>query len=95
MGATEEDKEEFQELSYKLTFSADLEELVDFLEKLDSSDRLLRLDRLEITPKWKSTYGGGIYEMRIPSSKDLLVKVTVSTPAAQPPTAPVDTEATP
>ncbi|MCK4627636.1 MAG: hypothetical protein KAT56_01460 [Sedimentisphaerales bacterium] len=74
----------FQELGYTLTFSADLEDLVEFLAKLDASERLLLLDRLEITNKWKSSFGG-LYEMRVPSSKDLLVKVTFSIPAAPEP----------
>jgi len=80
-----EGHELFQELSYKLTFSADLEDLVEFLSKLDASERLLLLGRLEITNKWKSSYGG-LYEMRVPSSKDLLAKVTFSIPAAPEPT---------
>jgi len=79
-----EGHELFQELSYKLTFSADLEDLVEFLAKLDASERLLLLGRVEITNKWKSSFGG-LYEMRVPSSKDLLVTVTFSIPAAPAP----------
>jgi len=86
-----EDREAFQILSYKVTFSANLEELVDFLIELDQSERLVQIDQLRITSKGLGTPRGS-YSMTLPSSADLEVVFTVSIPAAQSPSVPLEEE---
>ena len=80
-GAVMQDHEEFQTLSYKLTFSADLDDLVEFLDRLDLSEKLLRVERLEIFIKRKISSYATRYETSLPSTKNLFVTVTVSIPA--------------
>ncbi|MBN1765079.1 MAG: hypothetical protein JW860_07470 [Sedimentisphaerales bacterium] len=76
VGRLMDENNDFQVLSYKLTFPVDLEDLVEFLAQIDSSDTLLHIDRIEIT-KRKAPLPG--------RPQDLMVKMTVSTPAtAQP-----------
>lgn len=71
-----ETNEQFQQLSYDLNFNSDLEDLVEFLDDLDRSTQLLRIDRLHITKK-NTGFGFG----RLLT--DLSVEMTVSIPAAQ------------
>lgn len=78
------DNQEFQMLRYKLVFPADLKDLVEFLHRLDSSDRLIRIDRLQINRR-KTSYSN-YYETPLPSTKDLTVEITISIPTAVPKT---------
>ena len=71
-----ESNEQFQQLSYDLNFNSDLEDLVEFLDDLDRSTQLLRIDRLHIT---KKNIGFGFGRLLT----DLSVEMTVSIPAAQ------------
>ena len=82
------DNPEFQVLRCKLSFSVDLPALVEFLASLDTSERLLRIERLDINRKevLRPTYGypGRSYEMDLPSSRTevLSVTMTIATPAS-------------
>jgi hypothetical protein len=71
---------EFQELSYKLVFSANLKDLAMFLARLDESDKLLRIDSLNISCKIIPQYDR--YRMPLLSTADLQVELTVTIPAA-------------
>ena len=70
----------FREFSYQLTFWANLEDLVEFLAQLDQSERLVRIDNLEISHR-KVVYRDR-YTAFLPGARDLLVKVTATIPAA-------------
>jgi len=71
---------EFQELSYKLVFSANLKDLAMFLARLDESDKLLRIDNLNISCKAVPHYDR--YRMPLLSTADLEIGLTVTIPAA-------------
>ncbi|MBI9017878.1 MAG: hypothetical protein JEZ07_11530 [Phycisphaerae bacterium] len=64
----------YQTLSYNLTFSSDLYSLSEFLSQLDNSERLLRIEKLDITKKKSSIYS---------IEPDLTINLTVSIPAVK------------
>ena len=70
----------FKILTYKRTFHADIEELVDFLARLDSSYELLCAEKVTISRLAPFT---SRYDMRLPSTKTagMLVEISVATPA--------------
>ncbi len=76
------ENQEFQILSYKVVFTAYLEDLVELLDRLNTSDRLIRIDQLQITRR-KTAYAG-YYETPLPSTKELTVEIIISTPTAIP-----------
>jgi len=71
---------DFQELSYKLIFSANLKDMAMFLARLDESDKLLRIDNLNISCRIIPQYDR--YRMPLLSPADLQVELTVTIPAA-------------
>ena len=82
---------EFQELSYVFDFSADLSDLTEFLGKLDHSDELLRITRLDMKRNPQSRPVSQSLFLRVPDtvrSGALTVRITVSLPAAQQPPEP-------
>ncbi len=79
-GKSIKDHEEFQLLTYKLTFSAAPGDLAKFLGALDKSDKLLCIDSMDVSSKKDSS--PGYYSMALSSTKDLTVNIDVSIPAA-------------
>lgn len=75
----------FQILRYQLSFYCDLEDLVEFLARLDSSQELLRVEFLRVSPR-KTAYPVR-YDLLLPGSRrgDLSVDMTVAIPAAASP----------
>jgi len=73
---------QFQVLKFKLKFSTDLEQLVQFLAQLDSSERLLRVENPRITSKQRSGYGSIGRFLTQRQHTVLTVTVTVAIPAA-------------
>jgi hypothetical protein len=71
---------DFQELSYKLIFSANLKDMAMFLARLDESDKLLRIDSLYVSCRIIPQYD--LYRMPLLSTADLQVELTVTIPAA-------------
>ena len=76
----------FQVLSCDLKFYTDLADLVEFLDRLDSSEELLRVQRLSVSRRPSLYSSARRYVRELPSSRvmDLWVEMTVATPAALP-----------
>lgn len=75
-------KHQYQELSYNRSFETDLSRVVEFLSRLDKSQKLLRIDHLEIRRN------SAVLESYFPNGTkagDLDVTIRVSIPAASPP----------
>ncbi len=70
----------FQVLSYQLLFSVNLRELAQFLAQLDASDRLLRIEKLQVTTRPIPVHDVR-WENSLQSTRDLIVNLTVSIPA--------------
>ncbi len=84
VGRPLEGQPDYQILKYELSFYADLEDLVEFLARLDTSERLLQIERMKINlrQEYKSYLDDiGPITLRTPAG-NLSVVMAVSIPAA-------------
>jgi len=77
----------FQVLNFKLSFSTQLAELLDFIIRLDQNPQLLRLENLSIKARTRSPqFSKFTTDSSSPLWNDLTVDMAVSIPAAKPST---------
>jgi hypothetical protein len=76
----------FQILNFRLSFSTQLSELLDFIIRLDQTPQLLRLETMSIKARTKSTQFTKYTVETGFSWNDLTVDMMVSIPAAKPST---------
>jgi len=77
----------FQVLNFKLSFSTQLAELLDFFIRLDQNPQLLRLENLSIKARTRSPqFSKFTTDTSSPNWNDLTVDMAVSIPAAKPTT---------
>ncbi|MBN2212062.1 MAG: hypothetical protein JW709_11760 [Sedimentisphaerales bacterium] len=84
VGRPFEGRTEYQILKYELSFYADLDDLIEFLARLDYSERLLQIERMKINLRQEyKRYPEDITSItsRIPAG-NLSVVIAVSIPAA-------------
>ncbi len=85
----------FQVLNFKLSFSTQLAELLDFIIRLDQNPQLLRLENLSIKARTRSPqFSKFTADDSSPAWNDLTVDMAVSIPAAKPSTEASKQEAT-
>jgi hypothetical protein len=77
---------EFQVLGYNVTFSANLDDIVEFASQLDNSERLLKIERMKLTRRadYQTSHEGALSTFFSWSPGDLSVEMTVAVPAGKP-----------